>query len=600
MISQRIADLRELMEREGVHAYMIPSTDPHHSEYLPDCWKRRQWISGFTGSAGDVVLTMDKAGLWTDGRYFIQAADQLSGTGIDLMKVGVPGTPTIEDWVISQLSEGQKLGIDPKLLSVDSAIKMKKELGERGIILEYVESNLIDEIWTDRPSPSDAPVEILDVAYAGESVADKLDRIRDALGKKDCSYHVLGALDTIAWTFNLRGKDIDYNPLFISYAFITPDEAHLFVNPCKVTPEMNELLGDRVIFHPYDVIGTFLSGIGSADPQPPESRIWIDPGTTNQWIMLMLGEKVSVHKERSPVVDIKSMKNETELQGFRDCHVQDGIAMVRFFKWLGETVPSGKVTENSAADQLEKFRSQGKHFVGLSFNTISGYAGHGAIVHYDPAQAVEETVMRADGIYLVDSGGQYLNGTTDITRTVTLGNPTAEQKEMFTRVLKGHINLALTRFPAGFPGRQIEFPARKSLWDVGKNYNHGTGHGIGHYLNVHEGPMSISPRDTGVPLKPGNVMSNEPGYYKEGEYGIRIENLVAVIEDEELSSEETKMLGFDTITLCPIDLDLVDPSIMTDEEREWLNNYHSCVYESLYPHLDEDHREWLRERTRSV
>jgi Xaa-Pro aminopeptidase len=600
MIPQRLTALRALMEREGVQAYMIPSTDPHHSEYLPDCWKRRQWISGFTGSAGDVVVGTETAGLWTDGRYFLQAADQLMGSGITLMKMGQPDTPSIEKWVGDQLSPGEKFGIDPKLVSVDSAKKMAKELEEKGIEIKYIESNLIDEIWLDRPSPSNSMIEVLDTAFTGESAADKLDRIRGALAGKNCSYHILGALDTIAWTLNLRGKDIDYNPLFISYAFITPDEAHLFVNTCKVSSEMKEALGERVIIHSYDVFGSFLSGIGSADPQPPESKIWIDPATTNQWIMLKLGEHVTVHQERSPVVDLKSVKNDTELQGMRDAHVQDGIAMVRFLKWLGETVPKGTVTENSAADALEKFRTQGEHFVGLSFNTIAGFADHGAIIHYDPAQATGETFLKPDGIFLVDSGGQYRNGTTDITRTITLGNPTSDQREMFTRVLMGHINLSRTRFPSIYTGRQIEFPARKSLWDAGKNYNHGTGHGVGHYLNVHEGPMSISPRDTGIPLKPGNILSNEPGYYKEGEYGIRIENLVAVIEDEELSSEGMQMLGFDTITMCPIDLELVESSIMTDGEKEWLNSYHRCVFDILSPHLDEEHRAWLEDRTRAI
>lgn len=598
MIARRVASLRALMEREGIHAYLVPSTDPHHSEYLPECWKRRQWISGFTGSAGDVVIAMDKAGLWTDGRYFLQAEEQLRGSGIELHKMGIPGAQKLEDWIASELDEGQKLGVDPKLLSVDSARDMEKTLKERGIVLEYLESNLVDELWDDRPPASDSPIETLDVTFTGESVADKLSRVREKFGERGCDAHILAALDTIAWTFNLRGKDIDYNPLFISYAVITREDAHLFVNPGKVTPEMRRVLGDLVTLHRYDEIGDFLRGIRRTDRS--RQRIWIDPATTNTWIMLMLGEDVKVHKERSPVTDFKSVKNEVEIRGFRGAHVQDGIAMVRFFKWLEETVPSGKVTENSAAGKLEEFRRMGEYFVGLSFNTISGYAGHGAIIHYDPAQAETETSLAPDGLYLVDSGGQYLNGTTDITRTITLGSPTQEQREMFTRVLKGHIDLSLTRFPAGFCGRQIEFPARKSLWDAGKNYNHGTGHGIGHYLNVHEGPMSISPRDTGVPLKPGNVMSNEPGYYKEGEYGIRIENLVVVIEDEELSSEETEMLGFETLTICPIDLRLVDPSIMTQEEITWLNDYHRFVYDSLAPHLDEGHRGWLERETRGI
>ena len=582
------------MDREGIAAYLIPSTDAHHSEYLPDCWKRREWISGFTGSAGDVAITSIKGGLWTDGRYFLQAEQQLEGSGIDLFRMGMPDVPTLEEWSARELPKGDQFGMDPKLISVESAIKLRKVLSVHGVEITYISSNLVDEIWKDQPSPSKDPIKVIDVTYTGEDVAGKLARIRDEMMKKSCHAHILGALDTIAWTFNLRGKDIAFNPLFISYSIITDDKAHLFVDIEKVTTQMRDALGDLVTLHPYNDIVIYLKTLGSSGKQ-----IWIDPATTNQWIILNLGEDARIHKQRSMITDFKSVKNDVEIAGFRKAHVQDGIAMVRFLKWLGEMVPSGTVTELTAAAQLEEFRRMGENLVGLSFTTISGFREHGAIIHYS-ATPDTDVSLEPDGIYLVDSGGQYLDGTTDITRTVTLGNPTSEQKEMFTRVLKGHIGLSLLKFPKGFCGRQIELPARKPLWDVGKNYNHGTGHGIGSHLNVHEGPMSISPRDVGIPLLAGNVLSNEPGYYKEGEFGIRIENLVVVIKDEELSSEEMEMLGFDTITLCPIDLDLVDHHLLDKDERTWLNDYHARVYDTLSPHLDEGHQKWLKERTRAI
>ncbi len=593
-VPARLTALRELMIKEGVQAYLVPSTDPHQSEYLPECWKRRMWISGFTGSAGDVVVTQESGGLWTDGRYFLQAEEQLAGSGIDLYKMMTAGFPKLEEWVADTLKEGEKLGIDPRLLSVDGAHTLEKKLKEKGVLIRYVHDNLIDRLWEDQPHPSKDPVRILDDTFTGENVADKLTRIREKMAGPRCSAHILSALDTIAWTFNLRGADIEYNPVFISYAVIEEDKAHLFIDMEKVTQDVREHLGDHVEIHPYEGIKDHLKNLSSRD-----IRIWIDPKTVNKWIMLLLKGKAGFHRERSPVTDFKSRKSGTELQGMKDCQVVDGVAMVRFLKWLEGAVPGGGVTEISASDRLEAFRAEGDKFVGLSFSTISGYRGHGAIIHYT-ASAESDVELKAEGIYLVDSGGQYLNGTTDITRTMTLGKATDEEKEMFTRVLKGHIDLAMLRFPKGFCGKQLELSARASLWKVGKNYNHGTGHGVGHYLNVHEGPMMISPRDLGVPLEIGNVLSNEPGYYKPDEYGIRTENLIVCVKDTEFSTDETEWFRFETITLCPIDLGLVEPSMLTAEEMEWLNGYHAEVYGTLSPHLDDAHREWLRDRTRSI
>ncbi|MGA1821638.1 MAG: aminopeptidase P family protein [Thermoplasmatota archaeon] len=591
MTRERVEALRELMKEENVDAYLVPSTDPHASEYVPACWERRLWISGFTGSAGEVLITADQGGLWTDGRYFIQAEEQLKGSGIDLFKMGMPDVPTIEDWIVKNLKEGQTVGVDPKVLSMERAGKLEKALKDRNMSIKYMERNLVDVLWEDRPSPSSDPVIVLSDETTGESLEKKLQRLREKMTDKAADAHVLSSLDTIAWLFNLRGSDVEYNPVFISYAVVEKDSAHLFIDTEKITDEAKNHLDDLVKVHPYEEIGEYLESMGGK-----EIRIWLDQKTTNKWIHLLLSGKARIHRDRSPVTDFKSVKNDVELQGIRNAHIRDGAAMVKFLKWLEDSVPQGGVTELSASDRLEDFRKQGDGFVGLSFETISGYGEHGAIVHY---AATEETdvPIKPEGIYLVDSGGQYVDGTTDITRTVCMGNPTEEQKDMFTRVLKGHIDLSLLRFPKGFSGKQIELPARKALWDAGKNYNHGTGHGIGHYLNVHEGPMGITPRDIGVPLDAGNVLSNEPGYYKAGEYGIRTENVVVVVKDENLSSEELTFLGFETLTMCPIDLSLVKPELLTKEEISWLNDYHGMVFEKVSPLLDEDHSEWLKEKT---
>jgi len=578
------------MEEEGVNAYLVPSTDPHQSEYIPNHWKRRRWISGFSGSAGEVLITTDHAGLWTDGRYFLQAEEQLDGTGIELHKMGIPDSISLDDWTFENLDKGMRLGVDPRLISIEGAKKLEKRLGEKGIGVKYIEENLVDRIWKDAPPPPDGALTVLGEELTGESVGSKLKRIREKMKEEGTDVHVLCALDTIAWTFNLRGSDVDYNPVFISYSVIGHDNAHLFVDTGKVTEEVRSALSELVEFHPYGEIEGHLRGIDGG-----EHRVWIDPKTTNNWIRLLL-RNTPLKREQSPITRFKSVKNDVELEGFRKAHVQDGVAMVKFLRWLEEEVPNGGVTEISAADRLEGFRRESGDLVGLSFTTISGYGEHGAIVHYDVDKDSNAT-LREEGIYLVDSGGQYIFGTTDITRTVALGDPTDEQKEMFTRVLKGHIGLSTLRFPKGFSGKQIELAARRPIWEAGKNYNHGTGHGIGHYLNVHEGPMGITPRDPGVPISAGNVLSNEPGYYKAGEYGIRTENVIVAEKDEEFSTDELEWLRFREITLCPIDLNLVDPGILDGREKDWLNRYHRRVYEILSEHLDEKHSEWLRERT---
>lgn len=583
------------MAKHKLDAYLIPSTDPHQSEYVPALWQRRAWISGFDGSAGDVVVLKDQAGLWTDSRYFLQAEQQLAGSGIDLYKIGLPGVPEILEFLRDNLKAGQTVGIDPRLHAHQEAMKMQKELESRGIILKAVEDNLVDEIWENRPPLPDDPLFVWDDKYAGESVESKLGRIREKMQAENVYAHVLTMLDTIAWTFNLRSNDVDYNPVFISYAIITMDNALLFVNKKKVNRKVKKHLKGLAKFYDYEDFRKYLLKTAKR-----KHKIWLDGGTVNHWIVNLIQKKCLLFFKESPVVLFKAVKNETELQGFYNCHIRDGVAMVKFLHWLEKNVPEGGVTEISAAEKLEHFRSEQELYCGPSFETISAYGGHGAIVHYtsSPETDVE---LKSDGIYLIDSGGQYLDGTTDITRTIALGDPTEEQKDRFTRVLKGHIDLALASFPRGTQGIQLDTIARKPLWDIGLNYGHGTGHGVGAFLGVHEGPQGISYyRGIGVPLEVGMICSNEPGFYKADEYGIRIETLVSVVKDEQKSSDEFEFYKFETATLCPIDLRLVNKDMLSEEEIAYLNNYHQRVYEKLIPFIkEEEAQDWLEEATRA-
>lgn len=592
-VPERIEGLRKLMKNKKVQAYLIPSTDPHRSEYVPKCWRRREWISGFTGSAGDIIVTQDWAGLWTDSRYFIQAADQLEGSGIELMKLGKPETPSIEKWLKENLKKGDKLGVDPCLMFPGDETRMLKVLKSKGVSIHYIDDNLVDKLWKDQPKIPEDTVSVLAKKFTGETVEEKLGRVREKMAEKGCKVHIVPALDRVAWFLNLRGKDVDYNPVFISYLVITDSDATLYINKKKITKSAEKALKGIKIKNYLD-IAKDLKALAKKKP-----KVWLDPMTTNMWLMGNI-TGCKVHKYHSPITDFKSIKNATELEGMKQAHIIDGVAMVKFLKWLDENVKKGNVTEMSAAKKLDGIRVKHKDCVGLSFTTISGYAGHGAIVHYD---VTKETNVKIEpkGLYLVDSGGQYKFGTTDITRTIVVGKEaTKKEKEMFTRVLKGHIALTLLRWPKGFSGKQIEVLARKPLWDVGTNYGHGTGHGIGHYLNVHEGPMGITPRDKGLPLKAGNVLSNEPGYYLADHFGIRHENVLAIVKDEKFSSDDGEWLMFDTLTMCPIDRRGIDPNLLCDEELKWLNAYHKTVYETLAPFLDKNHKAWLKKATAAL
>lgn len=582
--------LRRLMEERGLSAYYVPTTDPHQGEYVPDCWKRRHWLSGFTGSNGDLVVTANDAALWTDGRYFLQAGAELRGSGIRLCKMGEPGVPTLREYLVRTLKPGEAVGVDPQVISILAAQELEQILGGEGQRLVFPEENLVDLLWTDRPAPPEDPVRPLPTAYAGETTAFKLRRLRRAMKEKEAAAVVLSALDSIAWLYNIRGWDTLYNPVAISYALVTDREAVLFIDPRKVPPAAARLLAPQVRVRPY---GEFASAL--RDLAAGRVRVWADEKETSRWVADQLAGCILV-RDRSPVTVMKARKNPVEVAGIRAAARRDGVAMVRFLRWLETAVPAGGVTEVSAAEKLDGLRAELENFQRLSFDTISGYAGHGAIVHYRVTSRTD-VPLKPEGIYLIDSGGQYLDGTTDITRTVLLGKKAApEQRDRYTRVLQGHIALARASFPAGVSGIRLDTLARLPLWQAGLDYNHGTGHGIGHYLCVHEGPQSISPtRDTGAALEAGNVLSNEPGYYEAGAYGLRIENMVLVVEDKKRTRNGNRFLGFETLSLCPIDRRLIEPKLLNTEEKDWLNAYHRRVLQALSPQLGREERAWLRQ-----
>lgn len=591
-ISERIASLREAMKEKNIDAYIIPSSDPHLSEYPADRWKSREWISGFDGSAGTVVVTAGKAGLWTDSRYFLQAAAQLQGSGIDLYKMALPETPTIENFLLHELQSGQTVGMDGQTYSVADTAKLEKALGRKEIKLE-TSYDLIDEIWKDRPAIPGNQLFEMPAELSGKSIQEKLDEINNRLRKEGADCLILAALDEVAWTFNIRGTDVAYNPVVISYAFVSEDESVLFIDPRKITAEVaDNLKKEGIKLADYTMIQKYLSRL------PEISHVFIDPAKTNISLYNALPKGCTIVEGITPANHLKSVKNETEIKGFRNAVVKDGIALTRFYIWLEQQLAAGnKVTEISASEKLTALRAEQPQYIMDSFGTICGYGPHGAIVHYS-ATPETDAELHPEGLLLIDSGAQYLDGTTDITRTITLGEPTEQMMKDFTRVLKGTISLAKCKFPAGARGSQIDILARKALWDAGINYLHGTGHGIGHCLNVHEGPQSIRMEENPVTLKPGMVISDEPAMYRSGEYGIRTENIIVVRDDSE--TEFGKFYGFDTLTLCYIDTRLIIVPMLSVRERAWINKYHQMVYELLSPHLNEDEKAWLKEKTTEI
>ena len=592
-IPERIAALREAMKQHKIDAYIIPTSDPHMSEYPADCWKYREWISGFTGSAGTVIITADKAGLWTDSRYFLQASTQLEGTGIELFKMMLPETPTIPEFLTHELKEGQTVGLNGETYSLADARSLEKALAEKEIKLN-TNASLIDPIWKERPAIPEAPMFEMPVELSGKSTEDKLIDINKMLHKAGADCTILSALDEVAWTFNIRGTDVAYNPVVISYAFVSEKESVLFVNPKKIPVEIAEhLKKEGVTLADYGMLATFLSRL------PERTRVFIDSKRTNVAIYNALPKSSILIEGISPANHLKSIKNETEIKGFRNAVLKDGIAMTKFYFWLEKMLKAGeKVTELSAAAKLTALRSEQPQYVMDSFASISSYGPHGAVVHYSPTPETD-TELKTDSLYLLDSGAQYLDGTTDITRTIALcDEPSEQMKKDFTRALKGTIGIAKCKFPAGIRGCLIDAFARKALWDAGINYLHGTCHGIGHCLNVHEGPQSIRMEENPVILEPGMVMSDEPAMYRPGEYGIRTENMILIREDSE--TEFGKFLGFETLTLCYIDTKLVIPSMLSVREHAWLNKYHQMVYDLVSPHLTEEEKAWLKEKTAEI
>ena len=585
VITTRIEELREVMKSEGIDAFIFPSTDPHNGEYVPDHWKGREFISGFNGSAGTAVVTMDDAALWTDSRYFLQAEEQLAGTGFTLMKLKIEGTPTISQWLGRKLAVngGTVVGIDGMVNSVNTVEALAAELRAEGGITLRTNFDPLKVIWKDRPEiPSDVAI-AHPKKYAGESVQSKISRIREALRERHVEGMLVSALDDIAWALNIRGTDVHCNPVVVSYLLITMESVTLYINKCKLAPAvMEHLTANGVKTDEYDNVQKGLAGYDGYN-------ILMDPDETCYTLYKAYGDRPKVLAQ-SPVPSMKIVKNETEIMGYRYAMLRDGVAMAKFLRWLVPAVEEGGVTEVSASEELEGFRSEQSLYKDISFDTIAGYGAHGAIVHYEPT-AETDIELKPEGLLLLDSGAQYLDGTTDITRTIALGPVTDEQKHIYTLVLKGHIRLAMAKFPANASGTQLDILAREAMWREGLNYLHGTGHGVGSYLNVHEGPHQIRMEYKPEPLRAGMTVTNEPGLYLAGKFGVRIENTMLITEY--MTTEYGRFLQLEPLTLCPIDKKPIDIAMLTDEELEYLNDYHATVFKALAPYLDDEMTEWL-------
>lgn len=590
IIRKRLEALRAWMQAEKADAFIIPSTDPHISEYVAPHWQIREWISGFTGSAGTVVVTRDKAGLWTDSRYFLQAAQQLEGTGIDLYKEMLPETPSISEFLCGELEAGSTVGIDGYVFSMLDARQLRKELANKQIELKSM-TDPMDSIWTDRPALPQAPACIYGTQYAGRTCREKLEDIRLEMKQAGAQALLLPALDEIAWTLNLRGSDVHCNPVVVSYLLIDEEEAHYFIELQKLTPEVKAYLEDnRVTCHAYTDLLPYLR-------QLKASTLLLTPGKTNQAVSEAVPESCRIVEGASPVALLKAVRNEQEIAGLRKAMQRDGVALVKFLKWLEEAVPGGQETEISVDRKLHELRAAQPLYKGESFDTIAGYGAHAAIVHYE-ATPETDVPLQPRGFLLLDSGAQYLDGTTDITRTIALGPLTEEEKTDYTLILKGHIDLAMAVFPEGTRGAQLDVLARMPIWQHRMNFLHGTGHGVGHFLNVHEGPQSIRMNENPVALRAGMLTSNEPGVYKAGSHGIRTENLVLTVPAGE--GMFGRYLKFETVTLCPICTKGIVRELLTQEEADWLNQYHRTVYEKLSTDLDEDERYWLKKACEKI
>lgn len=591
-IAARLAALREEMRREHLSAFIFPSLDPHNSEYVPSRWEGRKWISGFDGSAGTAVVTLHSAALWTDSRYFLAAEEQLAGTEFQLMRERVEGTPSIAEWIATEIegAESSEIGVDGMCMTYAECSDLKTDLKHNGGITVRTNLDILDRIWTDRPSVPLNPVSIQPNEYAGESCHDKLGRIRSSLLRRGVGGMLMTQLDDIAWTLNLRGTDVHCTPVFVAWLIVAEEVAVLYIKDEKLSPEVIEYLNaEGVAVDDYDNI---IDALNSYDGY----TLLIDPATTNYTLSQLRGN-FNLVSAPSPVPEMKAIKNEVECNGFRNAMQRDGVAMVKFLKWLEEAVPKGCETELSVSAKLRQLRAEQPLFKDESFDTIAGYEEHGAIVHYEPTPDTD-VPLRPEGFLLLDSGAQYLDGTTDITRTIQLGKVTDLHRRVYTLVLKGHLSLQNLCFPRGAAGTQLDAVARVAMWREGMNFMHGTGHGVGSYLSVHEGPHQIRQEYRPAPMLEGMTVTDEPGLYLAGKFGVRIENTLLTVPY--MTTEFGKFLRFEPLTLCPIDTRPIVVDMLSTEELGVLNAYHKMVYERLSPMLDEEHKAWLADKTRSL
>jgi len=588
-IKSRIESLRSLMKERSIDAFIIPSSDNHGSEYVSDYFRVRQWISGFTGSAGTVVITEKEAHLWVDGRYFLQGEQQIQGTEYILERMGEPGVKTYTQWICDNVKTGGTVSFNGKVFTVSQLHDLEESFKEKGIKTKP-EEDIFDIIWKDRPTMPNKKIFIHEDSYAGKTVEEKLTLVKEEMKNINVNNLLLASLDDIAWLLNLRGGDVECNPVFLSYFLISDDKYILYVDKEKLNEKIINLLSSKSIsIKDYNDIVSDLKLI--------KGNITFDPSKTNVWLKESINKEVNTIEKRNITTDLKARKNSVELKNIENAHIKDGVAMVKFIKWVKENVNNEEITEISAAEKLKELREEGEDFIDISFDTIAGYGPHGAIIHY---KASEESSLKLQpkGLFLVDSGAQYLDGTTDITRTIALGELTEEEKEDYTLVLKGHLNLSTAIFLEGTPGCSLDVLARRALWSKGLDFKHGTGHGVGYLLNVHEGPQGIRRELNPIALEEGMIVSNEPGVYKADKHGVRIENLIAVQEKEK--NDFGKFMCFKDLTLCPYELDAINISLLNEDEKSWLNDYHKKVLEKLSPYLLEDEVLWLKNATKEI
>ena len=589
-VNQRINNLRKLMTEKGITAYLIPTSDPHQSEYVADYYKGRIWISGFTGSAGTVIITPDEAILWTDGRYFIQAENELKGSEYKLYKMATPGFPTYVEYLSEKLKAGDTLGFDGRLVNQADVEKIENSIEEN---IKFVDQyDLVGDIWNARPEAPVGDTFVHESKYTGLTTSEKIQQVRDEMKKKNADYFLLSSLDDIAWLYNIRGKDVPNNPVVISYALVTLVSAFLFVDSRKMNMEVESFLKDNgVSIASYEEIGEYVKNFGE------NSRVLLDKSRVNRWIFSSIPSTCKIIDEMNITTVQKGIKNPTEIESQKNAYLKDGVALTKFIYWLDKNIGKIEITELSAEEKLLKFRQEQELFIEPSFNTIAAYKENAAMMHYS-ASPTSFSILKAEGLFLVDSGGQYLDGTTDITRTMILGPITEEEKKDYTLTLKGHINLINARFLAGTNGHALDILCRYPLWQEGIDYKCGTGHGIGFLLNVHEGPHRFANVPNDIALKEGMIVTIEPGVYKAGKHGIRIENVVVVQKD--IATDSGQFMKFDTLSFVPIDLEGVNSEMLSENEKTWLNNYHSDVYAKLSPYLNDEEKLWLEKETRAI